>query len=179
MFRAIVSGCLVKLALVGLCVAGAQPFQETKRPYGVPEATLSSTPEEQVWWNELRRAGDDLLKARRSVDKPRKKFLTVLQDGETKSYKPPVPDARPVVLYKAFPQYTEEGRRRSINGDVTVQVELLADGTIGSVRVVKGLGAGLDENAADAARQTVFLPAVKNREFVTSSIQMHMSFHIY
>jgi len=116
---------------------------------------------------------------RRPGDKQKKKFASVLHEAAAKSYKPPIPDTRPVFLHRTEPQYTEEARRRNISGTVILQVELLADGSVGTVKVLKGLSAGLNENAIEAARKTVFLPAVKNREFVTASIRMEMSFYLF
>jgi protein TonB len=57
------------------------------------------------------------------------------------------------------PLYTEEARRRGIEGDVLLEVIVRADGSVGSVRVVQGLGGGLEARAIDAVRQWRFRPA--------------------
>jgi protein TonB len=57
------------------------------------------------------------------------------------------------------PIYTEEGRRRSVEGDVVMEVVVRSDGTVGSIRILQGLGSGLDQRATDAVRQWRFAPA--------------------
>ena len=47
-----------------------------------------------------------------------------------------------------------------------LSVEYRADASIGEVQVKKGLGWGLDEDAVQAARHCVFLPAIRDGAFV-------------
>jgi len=72
-------------------------------------------------------------------------------------------------------QSTEESRKKKVSGSLALVVELRPDGTVGEVKIVQGLGYGLDEKAADAARQMIFLPAVKDRKFVSFRMPMTMS----
>lgn len=65
----------------------------------------------------------------------------------------------PSIQREIKPDYTEEGRRRNIEGDVVLEIVVRSDGTVGSVKLVSGLGAGLDERAIDAVRQWRFSPA--------------------
>ena len=180
--RIILSG-FVSLLLVTLSVAlaaqGLSLTRQPRKPYGVPEASLPCTPEEQTWWTELRAASEHVKYPRRPGEKQKKKFLDVLRDGVKKSYKPPVPDVRPVVLFKTEPSYTEEARQRGINGTVTLELELLPDGKVGKIEVIQGLPAGLNDASAEAARETIFLPAIKNRQFISSSVRIVMTFNIY
>jgi len=175
--------CFAQILLVGsVCVANSQGVvspQQPRRPYGVPEARLPCTPEEQTWWAELRDASEDLRYPHRPGEKQKKKFLTALHNGVEKSYKPPVPDARAVILWKTEPRYTDAARDRQISGTVTLQLELLANGSVGKIEVRDGLPFGLNDASAEAARETIFLPAVKNRQFVTSSVKIVMTFNIY
>ena len=64
-----------------------------------------------------------------------------------------------VILFKPEPQYTAEGREKRIQGSVELEVVFKASGEVQVLRVVKGLGYGLDENAEVAARQIKFKPA--------------------
>ncbi len=57
------------------------------------------------------------------------------------------------------PDYTEDARRRGLSGDVVLEIVVKSDGSVGTVRVVQGLGAGLDQRAVDAVRQWRFTPA--------------------
>jgi TonB family protein len=79
--------------------------------------------------------------------------------------KTPVAPARRVdrpaeVLHKPVPEYTEEARARRIEGEVTLDVEFTATGQVRVLRVVQGLGYGLDEMARRAAEQIRFTPAM-------------------
>jgi TonB family protein len=65
----------------------------------------------------------------------------------------------PVVLREVRPTYTETARQRGISGEVVLEIVVLRDGTVGRVRVLNGLGGGLDEKAIEAVRQWKFDPA--------------------
>jgi periplasmic protein TonB len=62
----------------------------------------------------------------------------------------------PRLLREVKAQYTEEARRRGITGDVLLEIVIRRDGTVGDVRVLQGLGAGLEERAITAVRQWRF-----------------------
>ena len=74
---------------------------------------------------------------------------------------PPPPRAdKPVeVIYKPTPNYTEGARAQHIEGEVILEVEFTAAGQVRVLRVVRGLGHGLDEMAQRAAEQIRFKPA--------------------
>jgi TonB family protein len=65
----------------------------------------------------------------------------------------------PIVLREVRPTYTEEARARAVTGEVLLEVLVRRDGTVGSTRVIAGLGSGLDERAVEAVRQWKFGPA--------------------
>lgn len=66
------------------------------------------------------------------------------------------------VLWKPKPAYTDEARAKKLEGDVTLAVVFQATGTVHVVRVVRGLGSGLDESARTAAEQIRFRPGKKD-----------------
>jgi TonB family protein len=146
--------------------------------FRIPEPNLPGTPEEISWWKELRDTGNSVLSSR-GDKKASKKFLELLNDGQSKSYAPPVADRHPVVLYKTQPGYSEEARRQRVTGRITMHVELLPNGSIGEVKLMNRLGAGLDEKAVEAARKTIFLPAIKDRKFAPFWLYLEMMFSIY
>lgn len=74
-------------------------------------------------------------------------------------YRPGSGISPPQLLNEVKPDYSEEGRRRSIEGDVVLEVVVRADGRVGAVRILQGLGSGLDARAVDAVRQWTFSPA--------------------
>jgi TonB family protein len=67
---------------------------------------------------------------------------------------------RPVdVLSKPTPAYTDEARAKGIEGEVSLEVEFTAAGHVRVLRVIRGLGHGLDEMARRAAEGIRFRPA--------------------
>lgn len=89
------------------------------------------------------------------------------------------PQTTPVViLSKPEPQYTAEGRQDKIQGDVVLQVVFKADGQVQVLRVVQGLGHGLDENAEVAARQIKFTPAKQDGQPVDFPANVRIDFEL-
>jgi len=74
-------------------------------------------------------------------------------------YRPGSGITAPSIQREVKPDYTEEGRRRNIEGDVVLEIVVRSDGSVGGVKLLRGLGAGLDERAIDAVRQWRFNPA--------------------
>ena len=140
----------------------------------IPEATLPCTADEIKWWKDLRSAGA-AVRSTIGGQKETKKFLGLLAEGQAKSYQPPIPDRGATLLNQVPIQSTEESRKKDVSGSLALVVELRPDGTVGEVKIVQGLGYGLDEKAAEAARQMIFLPAVKDRKFVSFRMPMTMS----
>jgi len=66
------------------------------------------------------------------------------------------------VLSKPTPVYSDEARTLHIEGDVLLEVEFTATGEIHVLRVVRGLGHGLDESAVRAVQGMRFKPAQRN-----------------
>ena len=62
-------------------------------------------------------------------------------------------------LYCPDPEYSDEARKAKMQGSVTLEVLVRADGRVGRVKIIKGLGMGLDERAMDAVRGWRFEPA--------------------
>ena len=89
--------------------------------------------------------------------------------------------SRPIaaqILEKPRPVYTEEARRLQIEGEVQLEVLFGASGEIHILRVIRGLGHGLDENAAHAARAIRFLPAKREGRAVDSTALVHIIFQL-
>lgn len=74
-------------------------------------------------------------------------------------YRPGSGITPPAIIREVKPDYTEEARRRGLAGDVVLEIIVRADGTVGSVKLLQGLGSGLDQRAIDAVRQWRFSPA--------------------
>ncbi|HMF60906.1 MAG TPA: energy transducer TonB [Vicinamibacterales bacterium] len=74
-------------------------------------------------------------------------------------YRPGSGITPPSVQREVKPDYTEEARRRGLAGDVVLEIVVRSDGTVGDIRILQGLGSGLDQRATDAVRQWRFSPA--------------------
>jgi len=75
-------------------------------------------------------------------------------------------------------EYTEDARRRNITGDVLLEIVVRRDGTVGTVRVLQGLGAGLDERASYAVRQWQFEPARRKGVPVDVLVEVAVEFNL-
>ena len=64
--------------------------------------------------------------------------------------------SHPTLMSKEDPKYTDEARRAQRQGDVMLRVQINPDGRVSNARVVEGLGLGLDENAIEAVKHSVF-----------------------
>lgn len=65
----------------------------------------------------------------------------------------------PGCAYCPYPTYTDEARHGKVQGSVTLAVLVGADGRAQDVRIVKGIGFGLDERAVETVRGWKFTPA--------------------
>jgi TonB family protein len=94
----------------------------------------------------------------------------------------PTPNTSPVtpveILYKPNPVYTEEGRRLKVEGEVKLQVVFTATGKVQVLRVLEGLGHGLDEAAVHAAEQIRFKPAKREGQAIDSSATLRIIFQL-
>jgi protein TonB len=93
-------------------------------------------------------------------------------------YRPGSGITPPSLVREVKPVYTEEGRRRSVEGDVVMEVVVRADGGIGTVRVLQGLGSGLDQRAIDAVRQWRFSPARRYGTPVDVLVEIAVEFRL-
>jgi TonB family protein len=83
------------------------------------------------------------------------------------------------ILSKPTPVYTPEARDLHIQGEVLLEVVLSANGNLRVVRVVRGLGHGLDDNAVKAAQQIRFKPATtKDGQPTDSTVVLHIIFQL-
>jgi TonB family protein len=82
------------------------------------------------------------------------------------------------ILNKPIPGYTAEARRLKIEGDVTLQVRFTATGQVQVLRVVSGLGYGLDELAQQAARHIEFKPATRDGHPIDEVTVIRVTFQL-
>jgi TonB family protein len=84
----------------------------------------------------------------------------------------------PSLIHEVRPDYTEQARQRSVEGEVVMEIVVRRDGSVGDVRVLQGLGHGLDERAVQAVRQWRFSPAQRKGIAVDVMVEVAMEFRI-
>lgn len=85
---------------------------------------------------------------------------------------------KPMLLTRPKPNYTEEARRSKVEGKVVLAAVLRADGTVSDIRVVQGLGYGLDEEAIRAAQGVQFRAGMKNGQKVSVKVRLEYTFSL-
>lgn len=89
------------------------------------------------------------------------------------------PATQPVeILEKPNPVYSEEARRRRIEGEVLVDVIFRVGGQVELLGVKRGLGFGLDEAAVRAAQRIRFKPALRYGQPVDFPATVHIVFQL-
>ncbi len=83
------------------------------------------------------------------------------------------------LIAKPKATYTDPARQNNVQGNVTLRVQLLASGQVGSITPVSRLPYGLTEQAIAAARQIKFEPARRDGVPVTTTVTFQYSFTIY
>ena len=84
----------------------------------------------------------------------------------------------PRLLREVKADYTEEARRRSLAGEVVLEIVVRRDGSVGDVKVLQGLGGGLDDRAAQAVRQWRFAPAQRRGAPVDVIVEVSVEFRL-
>jgi TonB family protein len=84
----------------------------------------------------------------------------------------------PVLVSKVEPEYSEEGRIAKYDGSALLSIEVGADGLVRDIKVVRGLGFGLDLKAVEAVSKWRFKPATENGQAVTVSAQVEVRFRL-
>jgi TonB family protein len=82
----------------------------------------------------------------------------------------------PVAIEKVDPKYPSDLVHDRVEGTVTLYAVIHSDGTVGSIRVLRGIDARLDENARVALSQWRFRPATKNGAAVDLEAVIHIPF---
>ena len=82
------------------------------------------------------------------------------------------------IISKPTPVYTAEARAKRIEGEVLLEVVLEATGRIHVLRIIHGLGHGLDDAAVRAAEQIRFKPALQDGQPSDSTAVLHIIFQL-
>ena len=86
----------------------------------------------------------------------------------------------PVPIRQVKATYTAAALAAKVMGSVTMEVEVLANGTVGNVKVLRSLDRtyGLDQEAVRAARQWLFVPGTSGGKPVDVIVQLILDFNL-
>lgn len=93
-------------------------------------------------------------------------------------YRPGSGITAPDLLKEVRPAFTEDARRQGIEGDVVLEIVVRSDGRVGDVKVLHGLGGGLNRNAVDAVKQWLFAPARRHGIPVDVMVEVAVAFKL-
>ena len=82
------------------------------------------------------------------------------------------------ILDKPRPEYSAEARLLQIEGEVVLEVLFTASGQIRVLRVLRGLGHGLDESATRAAMAIRFRPAMEHGKPMDTVATVRIDFQL-
>jgi TonB family protein len=86
------------------------------------------------------------------------RFAELKQDSK----EPPADISQPTATRKVDPAYPLQLMRENVSGTLILYAVIHADGTVGNVRILRGVDDRLDRFASQAVTQWQFQPATKN-----------------
>jgi TonB family protein len=86
----------------------------------------------------------------------------------------------PKVVKEVRTSYTADALRAKVQGSIVLEAVVLADGTVGEVRVVRSLDKqyGLDDEAVKALKQWQFTPGQHDGSAVPVIVEVEMTFTV-
>ena len=85
---------------------------------------------------------------------------------------------QPRILSKVEPQYSEQARKKKLQGTISLSIVIDTTGTPTQIAVLRPLGMGLDEEAVQAVSQWRFAPGTKNGSPVPVYTQIEITMHV-
>ena len=93
-------------------------------------------------------------------------------------YRPGSGIEAPQLLREVKADYTEDARQRGVSGDVVLEIVVRRDGTVGDIKILQGLGSGLNDRAVQAVRQWRFAPARRHGAAVDVIVEVAVEFKL-
>jgi TonB family protein len=124
----------------------------------------------------LARQNEDWAKVRTGEEREGYVQVRYLHPLTANSLTPIVP---PKILVATDPNYSDEARKKGIEGSVQVAFILGKDGEPHDVIVKRSLGHGLDGEAVNAVKKWRFQPATRDGKPVETKMQVEVSFRLY
>jgi TonB family protein len=102
------------------------------------------------------------------------------RQSDTTVYNTTAPEVKaPVLVHEVKPVYTEDAKKRKVQGSVELEEVVTPDGTVrDDVRVITSLDPDLDAQAVTAAKQWLFKPGTKSGQPVSVQVRIEMTFRL-
>jgi protein TonB len=84
----------------------------------------------------------------------------------------------PKVIHTVPPEYTKEALDAKLQGVVVLSAFVDIDGALTEIKLVRGLGKGLDEKAVECVEQWRFSPGSSHGEPVPRKVQLEVIFRL-
>jgi TonB family protein len=84
----------------------------------------------------------------------------------------------PTVVHKSDPEYTQEASGAQLQGTVVLAAIIRVDGIPSEIKVVKGLGKGLDEKAIECLQKWRFKPGTRGGEPIPVKATVEIDFRL-
>ena len=84
----------------------------------------------------------------------------------------------PRVIHTVEVQYTKEALAAKLQGEVVLSLTIGEDGVPSDIKLVRGLGMGLDEKAVECLQQWRFKPATNHSEPVSAKAKVVLNFRL-
>jgi protein TonB len=84
----------------------------------------------------------------------------------------------PVPLRQPPPNYTVDAMRAKVSGEVILEAVVEANGTVSSLKVLRGLPFGLNDEATKAAKEWLFKPAMAEGKPVPIIVTLILEFRL-
>jgi protein TonB len=84
----------------------------------------------------------------------------------------------PRLIHKTDPAYTKQALDAKLEGSVTLSAMIGTDGVPSDIKVVRGLGNGLDEKSVECFQAWRFSPGLKNGQPIPVKAQVVVTFRM-
>ena len=107
---------------------------------------------------------------------------TIFSSGKDELYKPfaqvmPEPEGGIEAIYSKI-KYPETAQKAGVQGKVYLLIYINENGGVDDVKVLKGLGAGCDEAAIQAIKETKFSPGKDNGVAIKVKLSLPITFKL-
>ena len=85
----------------------------------------------------------------------------------------------PRAIYSPQPGYSDQARKMKVQGTIVMSLTVGADGLPRDVKIERGLGYGLDEEALEAVRKWKFQPALKDGQPIEAKVHVQTTFRLF